>query len=132
MPEVKEDDIYNALLRFKGENKAKIGAAEILLSLVPEDIHKFDRPDSILWVNISLKIFGQILKIRLPIPVEGEKHAIEAQKDLEEFVKREKYLIEVPMLVIAEAGYRRREEPPKLFPVKFTITQIPVRRLRDE
>ena len=101
------------------------------MSLVPEDIHKFDRPDSILWVNISLRIFTQTLRIRIPIPVEGEKHAIDAREDLEEFIRRGRYLIELPMLVVAEAGYGRKEEPPKLFPTKFTVTHIPVRRLSE-
>ena len=132
MPQVKEEDIYNALLKLKGENSVKIGKAEIALSLIPEDIHKIDRPDSILWFNISLKIFGQNLKFRVPVPVEGEKHGIvDAMEDLEEFIKREKYPIEIPMLVIAEAGYEKREER-RTFPVKFRITQIPLRRLMEE
>ena len=132
MPQVKENDIYNALLKLKGENSVKIGKAEVVLSLIPEDIHKTDRPDSILWVNISLKIFGQNLRLRVPVPVEGEKHGIDdAMEDLEEFIKREKYPIEIPMLVIAEAGYGNREER-KTSPVKFRITQIPLRRLIEE
>ena len=132
MPQVKEEDIYNALLKLKGENRAKIGKAQITLSLIPEDIHKIDRPDSILWFNISLKIFGQNLRIRVPVPVEGEKHGIgDAMEDLEEFIKRGKYPIEIPMLVIAEAGYEKREER-RTFPVKFGITQIPLRRLMEE
>jgi hypothetical protein len=131
MPEVKEQDIYSALLKLKGQNEVKIGKAEITLSLVPEDIHKFDRPDCILWVNMSLKIFGQTLRTKIPVAVEGEKHAVDAQKDLEEFIRREKYLVELPMLVIAEAGYGRKVEPPKPFPVKFTVIHIPVRRLRE-
>lgn len=132
MPEVKEEDIYNALLNLKGENKLKIGKTDITLSLNPEDIHKFDRPDSILWINILLKIFGQNLKIKVPVPVEGEKHSIDdAMEDLEEFIKREKYPVEIPMLVIAEAGYDKREER-RTLPVKFKIIQIPLRQLRKE
>ena len=132
MPEVRENHIYNALLRFKGEGKIKIGKAEIVLSLIPEDIHSFDRLDSILWVNISLKMFRQNLKVKLPIPVEAEKHGInDAMNDLDEFIKRKKYLIELPMLVIAEAGYAKREEK-RDFPTKFIITQIPLRVLMDE
>lgn len=132
MPQVKEEDIYNALLKLKGEKSVRIGKAEITLSLIPEDIHKIDRPDTILWFNISLKIFGQNLRLRVPVPVEGEKHGInDAMEDLEEFIKREKYPIEIPMLVIAEAGYEKREER-RTFPVKFKITQIPLRRLMEE
>ena len=131
MPEVKERDIYNALLKLKGESEVRIGKAKITLSLIPEDIHKFDRPDSILWVNISFRIFAQTLRIRIPIPVEGEKHAKDAKEDLEEFIRRGRYLIELPMLVVAEAGYGRKEEPPKPFPTRFTVTHIPVRQLGE-
>lgn len=131
MPEVRENEIYNALLRFKGTGEIKIGKADITLSLYPEDIHKFNRPDSVLWANISLKIFGQNLKMKLPIPVEGEKRGIDdAMEDLDEFISRKNYPIEMPMLVIAEAGYDKREVK-KDFPTRFITTQIPVRRLRE-
>ena len=133
MPEVREEEVYNALLKFKGDEKAKIGKAEIILSLTPVDIHNVDRPDSILWIDISLKLFGQNLKLKVPIPVEAEKHGIDdAKEDLEAFIKRGNYILEIPMLVIAEAGYEKREEPLKTVSVKFTMTQIPVRRLKEE
>lgn len=131
MPEVREDKIYSALLRFKDTKGVKIGKADITLSLDPKDVHKFDRPDSVLWINISLKIFGQNLKMKIPIPVEGEKRGIEeAMEDLNEFISRRNYPIEIPMLVIAEAGYYKREVK-KDFPTRFVITQIPVRRLEE-
>lgn len=131
MPEVREDEVYNALLKFKGDGKVKIGQAEITLSLSPVDVHNIDRPDSILWIDISLRLFGQNLKLKVPVPVEAEKHGIDdAIEDLEDFIKREKYPIEIPMLVIAEAGYEKREER-RAFPVKFMLTQIPVRRLKE-
>jgi hypothetical protein len=131
MPEVKEKDIYRALLKFKGEKEFKIGKAKINLSLIPEDIHKFDRPDSLLWIDISLRLFEQNLKLKVPVPIECEKHGIDgAIEDLEEFIRRGKYPIEIPMLVIAEAGYGKREER-RAFPVKFMITQTPVRRLKE-
>ena len=132
MPEVREEDVYNALLKFKGEGTIKIGKAEIHLSLTPIDVHTIGRPDSILWLEVSLRLFGQNLKLRVPVPIEAEKNGIDdAMEDLEGFVKRGKYLIEVPMLVIAEAGYGKREER-RNFPVEFTITQVPVRRLKEE
>ncbi len=132
MPEVREEDVYNALLRFKGKEKVEIGNAEITIELTPVDIHNIDSPDSILWINISLKLFGQNLRLRVPIPVEAEKHGIDdAVEDLDKFVERRRYPVEIPMLVIAEAGYKKREED-RTFPVKFTITQIPIRRLNEE
>ena len=72
------------------------------------------------------------MEIKVPIPVEAEKHGIDdAKEDLEEFIKRGKYIFEIPMLVIAEAGYEKREEPLNIVPAKFTMTQIPVRRLKE-
>lgn len=132
MPEVNEADVYNALLEVKGEAKLRIGKAEITLSLIPEDVHRVDRPDSILWVKISLRIFGQNLTTVIPIPVEAEKHGKDAQEDLDEFIKRKHYPIEVPMPVVAEAGYRKREVPPKQFATNFTVVQVPLRRLLEE
>jgi len=64
--------------------------------------------------------------------VEGEKRGIEeAMEDLDEFISRGNYPIEAPMLVIAEAGYDKREVK-KDFPTRFIITQIPVRRLKED
>ncbi|GAI29070.1 unnamed protein product, partial [marine sediment metagenome] len=95
-------------------------------------VHKHDRPDSILWVDILLRLFGQEFKLRIPIPIEGEKNSIDdAMEDLDEFVKRKKYPVEIPMLVITEAGYAKRREY-RDFPTKFMMTQFPVRRLKEE
>lgn len=131
MPEVKESEIYNALLRYKGKKALRIGNAEVIFSLNPHDTHKKDRPDGILWVEITLKIFGQKFNAKLPIPVEGEKVGIkDAIEDLNAFVEREHYLIEIPMIVISEAGYIKKEIMKK-FPTKFTVKQIPIRRLKE-
>jgi len=130
MPEVREREIYKALLKYKGEGKMVIGKTQVLLSLVPQDTHKRDRPDSILWVNILLGLFGQEFEIKIPIPIEGEKNSIDdAMEDLVEFVERKKYLAQIPMLVITEAGYAKREEYKDLH-TKFMMTQVPVRRLK--
>jgi hypothetical protein len=133
MPEVNERKVYNALLKYKGSGKIQIENVDIILSLDPIDIHSVDSPDCLLWVNISLKLFGQDVKIKVPVPVEAEKGGISggALDDLKKFVEREKYPIELPMLVIAEAGYDTREQKETL-PVKFTISQIPVRLLEGE
>ncbi len=131
MPEVRERDVYNALLKFKGEGSIEIGEAEIRLSLAPVDVHTVGRPDSILWLEVSLGLFGQDLKLRIPVPIEAEKNGIaDAMDDLEGFVARGQYIAEIPMLVVAEAGYGRREVR-RDFPVEFTLTQIPVRRLKE-
>jgi len=132
MPEVKESVIYNVLLKYKGTGTIKIGNAEVVLSLNPKDTHKKDRPDSILWIEISLKLFGQKFNVRLPIPIEGEKPGLrDAIEDLDAFVEREHYIIEIPMVVVSEAGYDKKEVMKK-FPTKFTVKQIPIRRLKED
>ena len=131
MPEVKESEIYNALLKYKGTKTFKIGNADVIFSLNPRDTHKKDRPDSILWIEMTLKIFGQKFEFRLPIPIEGEKRGLrEAIEDLNAFVERGHYLIEMPMIVVSEAGYDKKEVMKK-FPTKFTVKQIPIRRLKE-
>jgi hypothetical protein len=131
MPQVKESEIYNALLKCKGKKTLKIGDAEVTLSLNPQDTHKKDRPDSILWIEITLKIFGQKFDVRLPIPIEGEKPGLkDAIEDLNALVEREHYFIEIPMIVISEAGYDKKGVMKK-FPTKFTVKQIPIRRLKE-
>jgi len=132
MPEVKESVIYNALLKYKGTGTIKIGNAEVILSLNPKDTHKKDRPDSILWIEITLKLFGQKFNVKLPLPIEGEKPGLkDAIEDLDAFVEREHYIIEIPMVVVSEAGYDKKEVMKK-FPTEFTIKQIPIRRLKEE
>lgn len=131
MPEIKESEIYNALLKYKGKKTLKIGDAEVILSLNPRDIHKKDRPDSILWIEMTLKLFGQKFDVRLPIPIEGEKIGLkDAIEDLDAFVERERYIIEIPMIVVSEAGYDKKEVMKK-FPTRFTVKQIPIRRIRE-
>ena len=132
MPQVKESEIYNALLKYKGTETFKIENADVILSLNPRDTHKKDRPDSILWIEITLKIFEQKFEVRLPIPIEGEKPGLrEAIEDLNAFVERGHYLIEMPMIVVSEAGYDKKEVMKK-FPTKFTVKQIPIRRLKED
>jgi len=131
VPEIKESEIYNALLKYKGKKTLKIGDAEVILSLNPRDIHKKDRPDSILWIEMTLKLFGQKFDVRLPIPIEGEKIGLkDAIEDLDAFVERERYIIEIPMIVVSEAGYDKKEVMKK-FSTRFTVKQIPIRRIRE-
>lgn len=131
MVEVNEKEVFQALLKYKGEGKVNIGETEITIDLNPVDIHKIDSPDCILWVNISLKLLGQVLRLRIPIPVEAEKGGIYggASEDLDKFIERKNYPIEMPMLVIAEKGYDTKEKNGN-FPVRFVISQMPVRLLK--
>lgn len=130
MPEVRESEVHKALLGIRGEGSLRIGEADVEISLRPLDVHTIGRPDGILWVDISLRIFGQDLRLRIPVPIEAEKSGIGgAMEDLDGFVERGEYVAEIPMLVVAEAGYQTREEQ-RDFPVSFRLTQIPLRRIR--
>lgn len=101
------------------------------LSLEPEDIHGVDSPDFILWVKVTLRLFEQDIKLRIPILVEAEKGGIYggALDDLKKFTNRMRHPIELPMLVVAEAGYCTREEK-TVCSVNIVMTQIPVRLLQ--
>jgi hypothetical protein len=130
MPEVDEKKIFDSLIKYKGTRKFNIEDTEISLSLNPIDIHEIDSPDFLLWIDMSLKLFGQDVKLRVPIPIEAEKGGIYggALEDLKKFIERGKYPIEIPMLVIAEAGYDTKGQN-ESFPARFVINQIPVRLL---
>lgn len=127
---VREEDVYNALLKCAGRGELfKVGKAEIQASLQPQDIHIGDSPDFILWFEVSLRIFAQKLRVKIPIPIEAEGKGIdEALEDLEKFIERGNYPIELPMLVVAARGYNALERPGKL-PVRFMVKQIPMRLL---
>jgi hypothetical protein len=133
MPEVDEREIYKVLSKIKGKAEINVDNAVITISLSPIDIHEIDSPDYLLWVDISLKLYGQDLKLRIPIPIEAEKGGIHggALNDLQKFIRRKRYPIELPMLVIAEAGYDSKEVT-ESFPVRISINQIPVRLLLEE
>lgn len=71
------------------------------------------------------------MNISIPIPIEAEKvGSFAAMEDLKKFVSREKFAIEMPMLVVAESGFGSREEK-AAFPVRFLVNQIPVRLLKE-
>lgn len=131
MPEVREKEVYDSLLRYKGKGCVKVGDNNIDIVLTPRDVHNLGRPDCILWVEISLRVFDQSLKLDIPIPVEAEKNGIrDAIEDLDGFVSRKKYIAEIPMIVVAEAGYDRRTETRNL-PVNFNIKQVPIWQLQQ-
>lgn len=132
MPEVRERDVCDALLRYKGSGKINIGEAEIGVSLIPVDNHNADSPDCLLMIELSLKLFGQDLKLKIPIPVEAEKVGLNgAIEDLEKLIERERFPIEMPMLVVAESGFDSSERK-GVFPTRFVINQIPVRLLKEK
>jgi hypothetical protein len=132
LPAVEEGRVYEALLKFKGTGKAVINGTDILISINPVDNHFLDSPDFLLWVQVSFRVFGEELKLTVPVPIEAEKGGLYggALEDLEKFVQRQKHTIELPMLVIAESGFDEKEKS-ESFPVKFSLKQIPVRLIED-
>lgn len=131
MPDVSEDDVYDALLKTcEGKTEFTLRRTHIVFSLSPMDIHNSDSPDFILWVDVSMKIFGQDLNLRIPLPVEAEKGGIYggALEDLQKYIEREHYKIELPMLVVSESGYENKEEKAKIS-TRIQITQVPIRAL---
>jgi len=133
MPRVNETEVYDALLRYTGEARVNVGNTQVNIRLRPSDIHAVDSPDCLLWVCITFTLFGQEVELKVPIPIEAEKGGIAggALEDLEKFVAREKYPIEIPMVVVAESGYQARKQEEK-FRVRFSINQVPVRALHHE
>jgi len=130
MVRVREKDVYGALLKYAGKGEPfKVGKAKIQVSLQPQDIHVGNSPDFILWLKVSLRLFAQDLKIKIPIPIEAEARGMdEALEDLKKFIERSKHSIELPMLVIAAKGYKTSKQAGKL-PIQFIVKQIPIRLL---
>jgi hypothetical protein len=73
------------------------------------------------------------MKLRAPLPFEAEKGGIYggALEDLRKSVERERCPIELPMLVVAESGYESTHGKHHV-PVKFSITQVPIRLLDEK
>lgn len=131
MPKVEEDKVFNSLLSLRGSGTVLVGDREIRLKIDPVDNHFGDSPDFILWLEIAFDAFGQELRLRVPIPVEAEKGGIgAAMEDIDKFVERRRHLLQLPMLVVAEAGYDMRQESIDM-PAQITISQIPIRALEE-
>lgn len=130
MVRLEERIVHNALLKCAGGGiPFKIGEAEVQVQLDPRDTHIGDSPDFILWLVVSMKIFAQNIRVKIPIPIEAEEGGLScALEDLEKFIEREHFPIELPMLVLASKGYSTAERNAKL-PVNFKIKQIPSRLL---
>lgn len=137
MPRIREEEVYNIFLKkIKGDVPAKIKDVDVFIKFRPEDVHTRDSPDIILWLEVDFKVFGENFNVKIPIPVEVEEIGIDgAQEDLHKFIDREKYNIELPMIVIAGRGFdyevvdRKDGEKLKL-PVVFKVREIPERILR--
>jgi hypothetical protein len=130
MPSVEESKVFSALLSLRASGTVDTGGQQISIKIEPIDNHLGDSPDFFLWIEVEFAAFGQSLRVRVPIPVEAEKGGIDggAMEDLRKFVERRRHPIQLPMLVVAEAGYDLRTEPQDL-PAVVTIFQLPIRAL---
>jgi len=132
MPRIKEEEIYNIFLRkIKGKSSSTVKDASVTINFRPEDIHSFDSPDMILWLEVNFKIFGENFTVKVPIPVEAEETGISnAREDLDKFIERERYILELPMIVVGGHGFDYKLVEGKKLPVTFKVREIPERILR--
>ena len=132
MPAVDEASVFNALSTYRLSGTAIMGGHEIRVSIEPYDNHANDSPDFILFVEISFSLFGQPVKVRVPVPVEAEKGGIfgGAVDDLNKLIDRRHHKVQMPMLVVAECGYDEQHLERDL-PADVTVVQIPVRTIAD-
>lgn len=102
---------------------------EIRILSEVHDNHFCDSPDVILWLNIEIihpKL--PILKLRIPVPMEGERAGIgAAMEDLRKFSEREHFPLKLPMLVVGGDGNPARSSQMTKVPAKFEIAQVPYR-----
>lgn len=131
MTRIYEEDVYNTLLKYAGKETTEIGDGEVKIEITPKDIHTIDSPDCLLELDITLEICSQELRIALPLPVEAEAAGLShAEEDLEKFIKRENYIAELPMLIVAENGFDEDSERVNQS-VSYELRQIPERLLEE-
>jgi hypothetical protein len=103
------------------------------LELEVHDNHRRDSPDVILQIALTIA-HPRLpkLKLKIPIPIEGEKAGIGAAlEDLKKFAERKNFPQKLPMLVVGGAGNPARRSHEIAIPVKFEIVQVPYRSLSE-
>ena len=121
---IKEDELYNKLLKLKEEGKINIALKDI--EIIPNYKLK-DSPDFVLKVILRLSLPFQDFKMEIPLPLELEKTGVpNALEDLQKFIEREKFSLILPMLVVSDKNILSQEKEEKI-KVKFEIKQIPYR-----
>lgn len=121
---IKEDELYNKLLKLKEEGKINIALKDI--EIIPNYKLK-DSPDFVLKVILKLSLPFQDFKMEIPLPLELEKTGVpNALEDLQKFIEREKFSLILPMLVVSDKNILSQEKEEKI-KVKFEIKQIPYR-----
>lgn len=121
---IKEDELYNKLLKLKEEGKINITLKDI--EIIPNYKLK-DSPDFVLKVILRLSLPFQDFEMEIPLPLELEKTGVSnALEDLQKFIEREKFSLILPMLVVSDKNILSQEKEEKI-KVKFEIKQIPYR-----
>ena len=121
---IKEDELYNKLLKLKEEGKINITLKDI--EIIPNYKLK-DSPDFVLKVILKLSLPFQDFEMEIPLPLELEKTGVpNALEDLQKFIEREKFSLILPMLVVSDKNILSQEKEEKI-KVKFEIKQIPYR-----
>jgi len=124
---IKEDELYNKLLKLKEEGKINITLKDI--EIIPNYKLK-DSPDFVLKVILRLSLPFQDFKMEIPLPLELEKTGVpNALEDLQKFIEREKFSLILPMLVVSDKNILSQEKEEKI-KVKFEIKQIPYRLIK--
>src|SRR5213075_1012553 len=102
MPDVSESKVFAELLKYRLEGSVSNENVQVTVRLRPVDNHAGDSPDFLLWAEMEFEVFGQRVKVSVPIPVEAEKGGISggALADLRKFVERRKHVPEIPMIVV--------------------------------
>jgi len=121
---VDEQKVFTELLKYRLDGRVTSEHASVQLRLRPLDNHAGDSPDFLLWVELEFEIFSRPVKLAVPIPIEAEKGGIDggALDDLRKFVDRRKHVIELPMIVVSEAGYASKTQLEQCA-TRFTISQ---------
>ena len=130
MPKVDEQKVFGELLKYRLDGRVASEHVAVQLRLRPVDNHAGDSPDFLLWVELEFELFSQPVKVAVPVPIEAERGGIGggALEDLRKFVDRQRHVIELPMIVVSEAGYASKTQLEQCA-TRFTIRQVPVRRI---
>jgi hypothetical protein len=108
-------------------------AYEVEVRLEVHDNHRGDSPD----VGLNLTVVVRhprlpVLTARVPIPVEGEVAGISAAKDdLRNFAERERFPIELPMLVVGGAGSAGHSSEEIRLRARVSIDMVPYRQVAN-
>jgi len=131
--------ILASLLEGKGTarlsaNNVRSPDFDVDIAVEVQDTHRGDSPDVVLWMSFAIKHPRlPVLKIKVPIPMEGEKAGIgAAMEDLQKFAEREHFPLKLPMLVVGGEGNPARRYQSVRIATKVEIIQIPYRAVVNE